>query len=1136
MASPFFNILVHHTLVPVLRGEQKSVRGLLQKTLERLQLGSWGGGTRVKLLKGISKFVYEARVDRSLRLLFTVSRAYSPHPPHALEHYLLAWDIVDHDHIDRARRMNLQPETGFLDFDVIADMEIDEPPVAPEAAADYETSDTAQLSAWINDPGHINTTTDELTESIRWFEVDPDIITDEEEWQALLDDPGVSDLELKLSREQALTLYRPGPLLLRGTAGSGKTTVSVYRLARAVCEQPGSRLLLVTYSEPLLNAARQLFRDLFHARRKPLPGSLPDFKTFPQLFEELAGRHVERRQLLRYPHFEQWYRMIYRRNDAALAWEEIRGIIKGSCLDLTREHLSREEYEQLGRKRAPLFSHERPRLYQVFLKYQEWCRDGGRMDDIDLARRALRTLRDHPELRYHQVICDEGQDLTELEMRFLLELVHDLSGLFFAADPQQIVNPSGFRWAELRSLLRDLTPGSAAPEISSLTRNYRSVQSIVGIANAFVRVQRDRTGRSDDDYLQETTLRGSTPILVTGAEAQVIEQVKGFGPRCAIIVPTVEDAERLSRHLESERVFDIAGAKGLEFDGCVIWNLFGGDIKLWAKILQDDAELKEDPGARRVLRHAYVAITRARRYLGVYEADPAAVELWQGPQFRAFIEQDAPDALAKFMLFATSPDQWAAEGNYFLERGRFRQAAECYRRAGSRRQEQLAMAAFEESVGRDRRAADLFIALEELGRAAPCLARIGNYRDAAEAYNSVREWQAAATNYEAAGMIRQAAEAWQKANDTDGYRRCMRQLHERNRNFVDAARIAVKQNDLKGAIDLYMRAGMRDQVLVLRIQMARQEGDLAKVASLLEESGQHGEAAQVWRQAGSHQKAARAAALAAERSGDHAGAAEHWRSVGDSDRALAHEAKSFESQQKWLDAARLYERLGQTRQLMHCLRRSSHADAALWLHALETRNSDPVASATSFLEIGRDALAEEICLRLLSSSSRAVYLAQEEQINRLLIRIRFRRRIAQHGMSGIDTYMNRNYKDRPIFAEELERAGEITRAGALYQRIQLFADAARCFEASGDKARVHRCRAALAESEERFTDAAQHYLAAGNRRDYCKSMGADAEARGEYAEAITWYEQCRMTAKARRCKELLASQPTPPDIPFTLEP
>ena len=105
---------------------------------------------------------------------------------------------------------------------------------------------------------------------------------------------------------------------------------------------------------------------------------------------------------------------------------------------------------------------ERPRLHEVAGRWQERLQAGGLVDEIDLCRLALggagRTAWDH-------VICDEAQDLAEIQMELLLRLLRPgrLDGLFLAGDPQQVINPSGFRWAEVRTAIRERLRGRGGP-------------------------------------------------------------------------------------------------------------------------------------------------------------------------------------------------------------------------------------------------------------------------------------------------------------------------------------------------------------------------------------------------------------------------------------------------------------------------------------------------------------------------------------------------------------------------------------------------------------------------------------------------------------------------------------------------
>ena len=91
-----FPILVHSGFYKILLESDSNFRGRVRETLLRLQSGQWGQGTRVKRLAGVGQAVYEARLDRGNRLLFTAVRAADPNDPERLSTHLQIWDAVRH--------------------------------------------------------------------------------------------------------------------------------------------------------------------------------------------------------------------------------------------------------------------------------------------------------------------------------------------------------------------------------------------------------------------------------------------------------------------------------------------------------------------------------------------------------------------------------------------------------------------------------------------------------------------------------------------------------------------------------------------------------------------------------------------------------------------------------------------------------------------------------------------------------------------------------------------------------------------------------------------------------------------------------------------------------------------------------
>ena len=688
-----FDVLIHAPFYGALRALAPDVRARFRRLVDRLRAGHWSGGTRVKKLRGCAKPVFEARQDAGDRVLFTLAHTAARDASTTLRAHLMLWDLVHHDRVSgRANRLNPSAEAEFLDFEELEAEIADEPPPHP-AATFREVSASAQgAEAGVFDlmlaDGDAPRAREEITGGVRWYVLPERLFLDEAQWQELMD-RGSEELELKLTAEQYAVVRAPGPVLLSGSAGSGKTTIAVHRLAAALGTAEGVRALYLTYSPWLRDHAGRLFDDLLACRGDVFAAS-PGFLTVHELYRTLIAETggAAPGAVVDYPEFARWYEGQFRRPDAALAWEEIRGIVKGASLDPARPLLPREEYEALGRKRAPAFVGERGRLHQVARRWQEHLEIGRRLDEIDLCRLALASV--PPGGLYDHLVCDEAQDLAEIQMELLLRLVpgRSLGGLFLAGDPQQVINPSGFRWAEVRSRIRDrfIERGRPAPELVTLTRNFRSVRGLVELANEVIAFKRERTGRSEGDETEQSEVAGAAPILVAGDEDALADAIRGFGPRCAVVAGSADVRERLQTALGTTRVFTVPEAKGLEFDVAILWGVVAADPAPWRRLLDPGQSLREDPPARRALHHLYVAVTRARRHLAVYE--PAgAPPLWTSDRFAAHLDPEPPASLSRLFVRSAAPGEWLREGEYFHSRGRHRQAAECFRRAGDARRE-----------------------------------------------------------------------------------------------------------------------------------------------------------------------------------------------------------------------------------------------------------------------------------------------------------------------------------------------------------------------------------------------------------------------------------------------------------------
>ena len=355
--------------------------------------------------------------------------------------------------------------------------------------------------------------------------------------------------------------------------------------------------------------------------------------------------------------------------------------------------LDERDYYDLGRKRAPLFANDRPEIFAIGQRYQQWLASNGRRDQIDLCRAAFRESRHGRGGKYDVIVCDEVQDLTELEISFVLSLASGagLGGLMFTGDTQQIVNPTGFRWAEARQAIAKSAGAMSVPKPALLRRNCRSVRPLVEMANAILALKQAIFGRYEDDGPEDAVVEGGSPIQIVAGEKQVLESIRGFGPRCAILVLDDEEGRRLHSALQTTRIFHIRDAKGLEFDTVVLWKLISSCDASVDRFMRGSSGMDHDARFKQFLQHLYVAATRARRHLAIYEGSDAN-HFWSSGPLRGKIDVDSVETLSRLFRDSASPKEWVKEGQYYFERQRYRQAAECYRRAGKTDRETAALA------------------------------------------------------------------------------------------------------------------------------------------------------------------------------------------------------------------------------------------------------------------------------------------------------------------------------------------------------------------------------------------------------------------------------------------------------------
>ena len=281
-----------------------------------------------------------------------------------------------------------------------------------------------------------------------------------------------------------------GPVMIVAGAGSGKTRVLTSRVAWILAQQEGARVLALTFTKKAAGEMKERIAAMVGDRqvRRVVMG------TFHAVFVRFLREYSDS---LGYPQSFTIY-------DTADSQSAIKVCLKEMGLDdkvyKPREILSRISMAKNNLITVQMYldSHDlqmqdyqtkRPRLGEVYKRYQEKLKQSGVMDFDDILLNMNILLRDNAEAlesiagRFTHILVDEYQDTNQAQYLILKKLSQWHRNLCVVGDDSQSIY--AFRGARIENILhfkRDY------PEckLFRLERNYRSTQTIVDAANSLI--------------------------------------------------------------------------------------------------------------------------------------------------------------------------------------------------------------------------------------------------------------------------------------------------------------------------------------------------------------------------------------------------------------------------------------------------------------------------------------------------------------------------------------------------------------------------------------------------------------------------------------------------------------------------
>ncbi|MEF8756480.1 MAG: ankyrin repeat domain-containing protein [Accumulibacter sp.] len=424
-------------------------------------------------------------------------------------------------------------------------------------------------------------------------------------------------------------IYRqPAPLIVVGSAGSGKTALTLEKLKHAEGE-----VLYVTHSRFLAQGARDLYyaNGFEHAAQEAV---FLSYREFVESIRVPAGREASWRD------FAGWFarqRQAFRDFDGHQAFEEIRGVLAAGAGGI----LGREEYLALGVRQSIFAVEQRERLYELFDKYRAWLAEA-KLYDLNLVAQEWQAL---AAPRYDFVVIDEVQDITTVQLALVLRTLRKPGHFLLCGDSNQIVHPNFFSWSQVKSLFWKDPKLAERQQLRVLSANFRNGLEATRVANQLLKIKHRRFGSIDreSNFLVEAVGGDAGQVaLIPDREAtkRELDQKIRQSTQFAVLVMRDEDKLEARRHFATPLLFSIHEAKGLEYENIVLYRFISDHRAEFAEIVDGvaaaDLEVEtldyrraKDKSDKSLevykffVNALYVALTRAIRNVYVIESDSA---------------------------------------------------------------------------------------------------------------------------------------------------------------------------------------------------------------------------------------------------------------------------------------------------------------------------------------------------------------------------------------------------------------------------------------------------------------------------------------------------------------------------------
>lgn len=454
---------------------------------------------------------------------------------------------------------------------------------------------------------------------------------------------------ITLTGEQKKILFLPPtqPIQIKGVAGSGKTTVALYRAKHLLDTESNlfqeANVVIFTYNKTLVKYISSIKSQIpggyqensNEVNNKPIGMDIYviNFHKWAYSFIEKNGISLNNRIISDnksiISNIKEKYSKENISNKSAEFFSEEFSWMKGKVFNTKEEYI---EAKRIGRGTEDRVTKvDKEIIWDIFTDYNKYLRERNLYDFDDYALLCLQILAKNPYKPYTHIVIDEAQDLNKAQILVISQLVSDeTKSISIIADAAQRIYKSGFTWSEVGLNVK----GGRTVE---LKKNYRSTVPIVRAALSLLEKEKDKSDFTNietavkgdekpligyfinqgDEYnyilkelnkLKENNNIKSTVILHRNREG--VKCIELFLQNNNFKTENLQDVNFISEN-DYVKVSTLSSIKGLEFENVFIIDL-NDDIIPYPKGFIDENDDYHLSTERRLL---YTCMTRAKNKL-----------------------------------------------------------------------------------------------------------------------------------------------------------------------------------------------------------------------------------------------------------------------------------------------------------------------------------------------------------------------------------------------------------------------------------------------------------------------------------------------------------------------------------------